>query len=70
MRSEWAIVAERAGEGDGLTGAGEIDRGIEGVAAATEREAPVAAARELDSGFADADAARLAHDAVPITGRW
>ena len=38
------IVAERGGEGDARAGAREIDGGVEGVAAAGQREAAVAAA--------------------------
>ncbi len=57
------IVAKRRRERHVDAGAGEIDRRVEGVAAARDGEAPVGAARELDHHFPDRDdaVARLAH---------
>src|SRR5258708_5513364 len=49
------VVAERGAKGALGRGARHIDRGIEGVAAATDAETPVAAARELDQDLADRD---------------
>ena len=51
------IVAQRGREGDRHAGARQIDRGVEGVAGARQREAAVGAARKLDDRLADADRA-------------
>ena len=66
-----AIVAKRTRERDIDAGARQIDSGIERIAAAGERQPPVAAARELDHDFADADDAGflLVHGLLPPTRR-
>ena len=49
------IVAERSRVRHLNTGAGEIDRGVEGVAAAPDSKAAVAPARHLDQDLADGE---------------
>ena len=49
------VVAERGRERGRDAGARQIDRGVEGVAAAADREAAVAAARHLDQDLADGE---------------
>ena len=60
------IIARRRGERDIDSGAGQINGGIEGVAAAGQREPAIGAARQFDQHFANANGAgfRLAHRRV------
>ncbi len=60
------IIAERGGEGSVDAGARQVDGDIETVAGTTEPEPSVAAAHELDRGFAHRDhsGSRLVHDAA------
>jgi hypothetical protein len=51
------IVADGRCEGDLDAGTGEIDRSVEGVAAAGQREPAIGAALEFDHNLADADGA-------------
>ena len=62
------IVAERGREGGVDAGAREIDRRVEGVAAAADGEAAVAAAREFDHHLADATTRASARSWPPSRG--
>src|SRR5262245_36165893 len=55
---EW-VLAQRGGERGRNAGARQIDRGVEGVAAAPDREAAVTPARHLDQDFANGENAGL-----------
>src|SRR5690348_3086203 len=61
------VIAQRGRIGHVNPGACHIDRGVEGVAAASRVEAPVSAAGHLDHDLADGDDAFLfvAHAQLP-----